>query len=105
MFRTIAPLALAALAAGCAQPLHGPHGDGQRMAGMHAIQIGPDNTPGWTMMTPQEREEHQRKMMAARSPAECQAMAEQHQREMAGRAKGSGMPMDSPKHDMCAMMQ
>jgi hypothetical protein len=104
MLRTIKPLAAAVrvvgLASGCAQPM-----PGHRMAGMQGMEMGADNTPGWAMMSPQERDEHHRKMMAAKSPAECRAQAEQHHREMAERAKARGMPMDMPKHDMCAMMQ
>jgi len=61
-----------------------------------------DNTYGWAMMTPQEREEHQKKMMALTSQGECKGYMGQHHQRMADRAKqrGGAMPGQPPR-DMC----
>lgn len=79
----------------------GPHGMGPGMqGGMHA---GPGNTMGWSMMTPEERKEHQAKMMSFTNAKDCRAYVEQHHRLMAERAKQRGMAMPAtPMHDPCA---
>ncbi|HEY6510481.1 MAG TPA: hypothetical protein VI032_00795 [Burkholderiaceae bacterium] len=94
----------------CAQPksagpaANGPcmgMGGGMGGGGMHRC-AGADNTYGWSMMTPQEREEHQKKMFDLKSPGECKAYMDQHHRQMADRARqrGSAMPGQPPR-DMC----
>ena len=79
-------------------------GQGGMGAGIDGMQMGPDNTAGWAMMSPRERDEHQRKMMASKTGAECQATIQEHHRLMAERAKAKGMAMDMPRQDMCAQM-
>jgi hypothetical protein len=61
-----------------------------------------DNTYGWAMMTPQEREEHQKKMMDLKSQGECKGYMGQHHQRMTDRAKqrGGAMPGQPPR-DMC----
>lgn len=75
----------------------GPHMGGGGMRG------GPGTTMGWSLMTPEERREHQAKMMSMKSGKECRAYVEQHHRQMAERAKqrGGSMP-PAPMHDPCA---
>lgn len=79
---------------------HGPGGPG-RMGG----PWGSDYTSGWSMMTPQEREEHWAKLRSMTTPAECRAYMDQHHQQMLERAKqkGVGMPM-RPRHDVCARL-
>ncbi len=92
---TLAALgALVFAGAGCA---HGPGGKGPRM--------GPDHTPGWHMMNQAERDEHQRRMLAARTPEECRQLMEEHRRRMQERASARGAAMPGPRHDACAGMQ
>jgi hypothetical protein len=100
MNRIAAALAGAALVTFATTACSGPQG-----MGMGGMRMGPDNTAGWAMMTPQEREEHHKKMMGAKTPAECKAHMEAHHGMMAERAKARGMAMDMPAHDMCGMMQ
>jgi hypothetical protein len=78
-------------------------------AAASAPRMGPgmpmnrDNTPGWSMMTPQERDAHQRKMMAITDAAQCRAYMSEHHAQMAARAKQLGQPMPAqPLHDACA---
>lgn len=89
-----AALALPALA----QPASAPAGPGWG-PGMRA---GPRSTPGWSMMTPEERREHRQKMAGLKSTDECRAYMTQHREAMAERAKARGMPMRGPRGDMCA---
>ena len=66
-------------------------------------RAGADNTWGWLMMTPQEREEHHAKMQTMGSRTECDAYMEQHRRQMAERAKERGvMPPARPRRQACA---
>jgi len=69
--------------------------------GMHG-HAGADNTYGWSMMTPQEQDAYQKKMMGMKSHDECKAYTDKHHQQMADRAKQRGTPMPvEPKHGMC----
>ncbi|HEY9217045.1 MAG TPA: hypothetical protein VIO94_03280 [Phenylobacterium sp.] len=75
----------------------GPGGGGM---GMH---MGAQSTPGWSMMTPEERQEHMTKMRSFTTAKDCRAYVAQHHALMAERAKrqGSTMPAEPPR-DPCA---
>lgn len=93
-FRTIAAsLSLVgAIGAGCAQtgrPMGGP---------WHA---GPRHTPGWSMMSEQERAQHHAQLRAAKTPEECRRVMDEHRRLMERRAAERGMPMQAPPEDAC----
>lgn len=100
-------LALASLAA-VAQP--GPPGAGPRASapggGMgpgHMMgRWGPDHTPGWSLMTEQERLQHQERLRAAKTADECRAEMERHRAQMAERAKERGQTLPTPRRDACA---
>jgi hypothetical protein len=64
---------------------------------------GPDFSPGWSLMTPEERSQHQAKMRSMTNYDECKAyMAQQHE-QMAARAKAQGTQMPAqPRRDGCA---
>jgi len=74
-------------------------GYGPRMGGWRA---GPNNTPGWSMMTPEERAAHQQRMQGMTSRADCTAYMEQHHQQMVARAaqRGASAPAQ-PRRDMC----
>ena len=64
---------------------------------------GADNTWGWSMMTPQEREQHHAKMRSLGTRADCDAYMTQHRQQMTERAKERGMAMPArPRRDACA---
>ncbi len=64
---------------------------------------GADNTPGWTMMTPQERSEHQNRMRSMTSYDECKTYQAQHHEQMMARAKERGAQLQAaPRRDPCA---
>ncbi len=103
-------LLLAALS-GAALPQPGPaasaasapgRGMGPGMMGHGMMRWGQDATPGWAMMSPQERREHQQKMQAMKTHDECSAYHAQHREQMAARAKERGVTMPAPRRDPCA---
>jgi hypothetical protein len=62
-----------------------------------------DNTPGWSMMTEQERKEHQDRMRAMKTYEECKAYADQHREQMGTRAKErGGQALAQARRDPCA---
>lgn len=70
----------------------GPHG-----------RWGTDFTTGWSMMSPQEREEHQAKMRSITTYEECKSYRAQHHQQMIERAKQQGASVPAqPRHDACA---
>jgi hypothetical protein len=63
---------------------------------------GSDVTPGWSMMTPQERQEHQSKMRSMSSYDECKAYTDQHHQTMVARAQAAGSAVPAQPHrDAC----
>lgn len=54
---------------------------------------GPMMSPGWTLMTPEERDAHHAKMRSFRDAAECEAYMSEHHRLMQQRAQERGQPM------------
>jgi len=78
-----ASLSLAVLA----QPGYGP-GPGTRAG--PGPRFNDTTTPGWSLMTKQERLEHQQKMRAFQGYDECQAYMVEHRKLMEERAKEKG---------------
>jgi hypothetical protein len=66
--------------------------------------FGPDNTPGWGMMSRDERAAHHKKMQGMKNMDECRAYHDQHMKEMQSRMHSRGGKMDMPKMDGCEMM-
>ncbi|MFO1217829.1 MAG: hypothetical protein U1E89_05520 [Burkholderiaceae bacterium] len=93
----------------------GPAGmGGMGMGGMRGMGMGPgagrgagrwgsNYTPGWALMTPQERSEHRARMQAMKTYDECKAYQTQQHEQMVARAKERGAkPMAEPRRDACA---
>ncbi len=67
-------------------------GTGQALArGPWAMNQG--NTWGYSLMTPQERTEHQTKMRSFKTYDECKAYEAEHHQQMEARAKERGVTM------------
>lgn len=105
------------LAAGLAtaQPGPGPRGAGPAASGASAPRmgmgmgmmgrgrLGPDNTAGWAMMTPAERDAHRERMASFKNESDCRAYLDEHHKTMADRAKERGRTMPAkPRRDACA---
>ncbi len=59
------------------------------------------NTPGWKLMTAQERADYRAKMKGMKTPEECQAFVDQHQADMVERAKAKGSEVIPERNDAC----
>jgi len=88
--------------AGASGPAGGCGGPGR--TGMHG-RWGSDNTPGWSMMTSEERQAHRQRMAGMQDRADCQAYMDQHHADMVARAteRGTSMPA-RPRRDPCASL-
>lgn len=63
------------------------------------------NTPGWSLMSAEERTEHQKKMLAAKTYDECKAIQEEQHKAMEARAKEKGATLGAPKTNACDNMK
>jgi hypothetical protein len=71
--------------------------------GRGAPRWGSDYTPGWTLMSQQERNEHRDRMRSMKTYEECKTYQEQHHEQMAARAKErGGKAFAQPRRDACA---
>ncbi|NMM15030.1 MAG: hypothetical protein HHJ17_16035 [Rhodoferax sp.] len=78
-------------------------GMGPGMGRGHMAQWGMDYTPGWSMMTRAERNEHREHMRAFKTYEECTAYRDQVHEKMAARIKEKGgKPLAQPRRDACA---
>lgn len=76
-------------------------GTGPMGHGMRGMRFDKNNTPGWTLMTAEERAAHQAKMRAVKTFDECkQLQAEQHT-AMEARAKEKGVVLNTPGRNGC----
>lgn len=70
--------------------------------GRGAARWGSEYTPGWTLMTQQERNEHRERMRSMKTYEECKTYQEQHHEQMAARAKErGGKGLAQPRRDAC----
>ncbi len=65
-------------------------------------RFGAGITPGWSLMTPEERNAHRATMQGMKSADECRAYVQKHHEEMAQRAKERGQALPGPRRDVCA---
>ena len=81
-------------------------GPGMGMGPMHGWRMNRDNTPGWSLMTRAERQQHHDRMAGMKDHAECSAYMEQHHAAMVERAKARGVAMPArPRMDACAPLK
>lgn len=69
------------------------------------MRFNQKNTPGWSLMTPEERLAHNEKMHGMKTAAECNDYHEQHAKEMELRAKEKGKTFKRSGSGPCEMMQ
>lgn len=67
--------------------------------------MGAGNTPGWTLMTPEERDAHQQKMWSAKTYDECKSLQAEHHTAMEARAKEQGKTLRAPGVNACDRMR
>ena len=100
-------LACAGATVSLAQSASGPGmGPGPHASAPHA-GMGPRSgtgfTPGWNMMTKEERAAHQAAMAGMKSQGDCVSYMEQHHKQMMERARERGLPGPggSSRTDLC----
>lgn len=86
-----------------AGPTASTPGMGMGPGGGHGTaRWGSDYTPGWALMTQQERNEHRERMRSMKTYEECKTYQEQHHEQMAARAKErGGKALAQPRRDAC----
>lgn len=66
------------------------------------MSFGPMNTPGWSLMTPQERVEHRSKMMGFTNQEDCASYLAEHHAMMLERARKQGVTLPAePRPGFC----
>ncbi len=88
MRKVLLAMMLAASSVALAQPA-GP-GPGPGPGKGPGARWGADVTPGWAMMTSEERKVHQEKMAGFKDPGECNSYLAEHHKMMESRAKQQG---------------
>jgi hypothetical protein len=69
-------------------------------------RVGSDYTPGWSMMSKAEREEHRQRMREMKTYEECRAYLDQHREKMAARAtEQARKALGQPRRDACAALK
>jgi len=68
-----------------------------------AKAAGACSSPGWALMTPQERTEHQAKMRSMKTHEECNAYMVEHKVQIATRAAERNVQLRTQRRDPCAM--
>jgi hypothetical protein len=74
--------------------------------GRGAARYGSDYTPGWALMSQQERNDHRDRMRSMKSYEECRSYQDQHHEQMAARAKErGGKALAQPRRDACGSLK
>lgn len=74
--------------------------------GRGAARSGSDYTPGWALMSQQERNDHRDRMRSMKSYEECKSSQDQHHEQMAARAKErGGKALAMPRRDACGSLK
>jgi hypothetical protein len=68
-------------------------------------QAGAEHTPGWSLMTPPERDQHRAAMARAQTHEACSAVMAQHRQQVAERAQAKGVTVPTPRRDACAALK
>ena len=84
----------------------GPGGGMGQGGGMGTrFKFDKDNTPGWVLMSAEERTAHSQKMHAAKTYDECKALQTEHHQAMEARAKEKGAKLPAPGANGCDRMK
>ncbi len=87
----------------------GMGGMGPGMGGMGPgkgrMAFNQGNTPGWSLMTPEERTAHQQKMWSFKTYDECKAYQAEHHTAMTAKAKEQGKTLPAPRANACDRMK
>ena len=101
---TLATLLAAAMSTAALAQM-GPGGGGMGPGGGGGMRFSQSNTPGWTLMTQQERADHMAKMRATKTFEECTQLQDAQHQLMQERAKEKGVTLNVPRQNGCNMMK
>ena len=76
-------------------------GRGPGARGGRGMRFNQDNTPGWSLMTPEERTAHQIKMREVKTYDQCKLTQTEHRTTMESRAKEKGVTLRTPRQNGC----
>lgn len=94
----------AAVIAASASAQMGP-GGGMGPGGKGRFAWNQDYTPGWTLMSPEERSTWQAQMREVKTYEECKATQESHRSVMEERAKEKGVKLRPPRQNGCEVLR
>ncbi|MFN6960860.1 MAG: hypothetical protein ACK4N6_01335 [Rhodocyclaceae bacterium] len=80
-------------------------GPGMGPGGKGRFAWNKDYTPGWALMTPQERTDWAIKMREVKTYDECKAIQEEHHKAMEARAAEKGVKLIPPRMNGCDVMK
>jgi len=80
-------------------------GMGPGAAKAKRFNFNKDNTPGWKLMSAEERTAHRDKMRGAKTYDECKAVQDEHHKAMEVRAKEKGVTLPTPRNNGCDRMK
>lgn len=83
----------------------GPGMGGMGPGGKGRFAWNQDYTPGWTLMTAQERTDWAIKMREVKTYDECKAVQEEHHKAMEARAAEKGIKLMPPRMNGCDVMK
>ena len=69
------------------------------------MRFNQKNTPGWQLMTQEERTEMQGKMRTVKTYDECKQLQTEHRALMEARAKEKGVTLREPRQNGCDRMK
>lgn len=69
--------------------------------GMRGMRFDKNNTPGWTLMTAEERTANQSKMRAVTTYDECKLVQDEQHKIMEARAKEKGVTLNASGKNGC----
>ena len=81
----------------------GMGGMGPGKGGRYALNQG--NTPGWSLMSPEERTAHRDKMWSFKTYDECKTYQAEHHKAMEAKAKEQGKTLPAPRANACDRMK
>lgn len=91
--------------AGAGPMMQGASQPGPGARGMRAMRFDKGNTPGWSLMTAEERSAFQAKMHATKTYDECKVLQTEHHAAMEARAKEKGVTLPTPRQNGCDNMK
>ncbi len=68
---------------------------------MRGMRFNQSNTPGWTLMTAEERTTHQNQLREVKTYEECVQVQAEHRTAMQKRATDKGVTLNVPNQNVC----